>query len=813
MYPNPSVTECTLCGLETPNPPVEAEEVAGVFCCQGCLEVSRRLEDADGGEMGNYEEESAEPRSDQAADSDGADVGYLDVAGMHCTTCEAFLEKRASGQDGVVTAEASYGAGILRITYDPVKTDLPTLQQSISGMGYEVRPIEEHHADHSDDRTESRLLIGLIFGVLTMMWYVLFLYPTYLGMPPERLLLDVTGSAGSYVLWMVAVASTVVLGYTGAPILRGAWVSMRTFRPDMDLLVALAAGTAYVYSLLALSVGRTEVYFDVAVVIMVVVTVGRYYETRVRHQAGDALADLATARVQEARIQTQDGPDTVPVQSLQPTDTVIVRAGERIPVDGTVLEGRAAVDESLLTGEASPVSRAAGERVLGGTVATDGRLLIEPNPDGSSTVDRLVEVLWEVQSQHGGTQRLADRLATVFVPLVIGLAVIVGGTHLILGSTPTGALLTGLAVLVVSCPCALGLATPLAVASGLRVGLAEGVVLSDRAVIERVTDIEVIALDKTGTLTTGGMAVEEVIGAEETLTYAAAVEQYADHPIAEAIVQAAEPAEWPVRNFDRYPGLGAAATVDGTRVVVGRLELFEREGIEIPERLRVRYEGALEDGKTPTYVAWGDHAQGVIVAAGARRSAWNTVIDALAERAAQILILTGDERSAVEPIAQHPEVDEVFAEIPPEGKAEVVQRFRTDRSVAMVGDGSNDAPALGAADVGIAMGGGTDLAAQAADAVVVNDDLRTVPRVFDLTEAIRRRIRENLGWAFVYNLLAIPLAAIGLLNPLFAAIAMSASSLLVVANSSRSLLDPESGAQETAGTPRTERLTVEREPA
>lgn len=793
------VTECTLCGLPTPDPPVRGEEIAGEFCCRGCLEVSRTLEDPEAVDVSTARDQVADRGSQAAPGGEEAEVAYLDVDGMHCATCEAFLEGRANSVEGVLDADASYGAGILRVTYDPEDSDEAGLTETVSGMGYDVRPIQDYQSEDSEDETVGRLLIGIIFGVMTMMWYALFLYPTYLGVAADALLLDVTGPAGTYVLSMVAVMSTVVLGYTGAPILRGAWVSLRTTRPDMDLLVALAAGTAYVYSLVALGIGRTEVYFDVAVVIVVVVTVGRYYETRVRNQAGDALADLATARVNRARRQTDTGPETVSVETLTETDEVIVRAGERIPIDGTIIEGKAAVDESLLTGEARPVGRAPGARVLGGTVATDGRLLIRPDADGSSTLDRLVEVLWEVQSQRGGAQRVADRLATVFVPLVIVLAILAGGTHLILGSPPTAALLTGLAVLVVSCPCALGLATPLAVASGLRTALAEGVVISDRAVIERVTDTDTIALDKTGTLTTGGMAVETVSGADRTLARAAAVEQYAEHPIAEAIVSAAEAVPQPVTDFDRHPGLGAAATVDGTDVVVGRAELLEKEGMAIPESLRASYESAFEAGQAPTYVAWDDQAQGVIVAAGARRVAWNRVIDALAERADQILILTGDDRSAAEPMAEHPHVDEVFAGIPPEGKAEVVQHFQRSGSVAMVGDGSNDAPALAAADIGIAMGGGTDLAAEAADAVIVNDDLRTVPRVFDLTAAIRRRIRENLGWAFVYNIVAIPLATIGLLNPLFAAIAMSASSLLVVANSSRPLAGSDTTTDSSSG--------------
>lgn len=778
------MTDCTLCGLPTPHPPVEEDGVEGVYCCRGCLEVARSLPDPAAADR------EPEASSSVAADRvKGGTTAYYAVEGMHCATCETYLEDRAREQPAVENAEASYAAELLRVTYDGGTTDADTLAETLSGAGYRLSPVE-NAGERTDDETTSRLLVGLIFGVMGMMWYVLFLYPTYLGVPAADLLLDVSGPAGTYVLWSVAVMSGVVLAYTGAPLLRGAWVSLQAGRPNMDLLVALAAVTAYSYSLVGLIVGRTEVYFDVAVVIVVVVTVGRYYEERVRSRAGDALADLAAARVGEARRQTPHGVETVPVEALEEDDRIVIKPGERIPVDGTVVEGAAAVDESVVSGEQRPVRRSEGDEVIGGSVATDGRLVVIPRPGVESTVDRLARVLWSVQSERGGAQRFADRLASVFVPLVVLVAIIAGLIHIALGSTPTGALLTSLAVLVVSCPCALGLATPLAVASGIRSALTRGVVITDRAAIEGVAATDVVAFDKTGTLTTGGMHIDTVHGDEDGLARAAAVEQYASHPIAEAITDAADSVSRNVEGFERHPGQGAAATVEGERVVVGRAALLQKLEVSIPTELADRYREAIEHGGAPAYVAWDGAARAVIVASGELRPEWAEVIGEVAQSTDRVVVLTGDDRAAADPMENHEAVDTVYSDVPPEGKAAVIERLQADGTVAMVGDGTNDAPALGTADVGIALGSGTDLAADAADAVIVDDDLRSVPAVFELTSAIRRRIRENLGWAFCYNLVAIPLAAAGLLNPLFAAVAMGASSLLVVANSARPLAEP-----------------------
>jgi Cu2+-exporting ATPase len=817
---------CTLCDLPTPDPPVTDEdgEVEGSFCCRGCLEVARALDGMDGDRTAAAtdpdEVREALATGDGAADDPDADAGtgpsahgadtdadtdtaFVAVDGMHCATCEAFLEARATDHEGVVAAEASYPSNLVRLVYDEDRIAAADLPPVLDGAGYRARAVDE---DGEDDTTETvgRLLIGGFFGMMTMAWYVLFLYPVYLGVDPDALLLDVTGTVGAYLLWNVWVMTSIVLGYTGYPILRGAYVSLRAGRPNMDLLVALAAGTAYVYSTATLLLGGTEVYFDITTVVVMVVTLGGYYETRLKERAAGQLTELTESRVDRARRRTADCEETVPVEDVRPGDRLVVGSGERVPVDGRVIEGTAAVDESLVTGESVPVRRTAGEEVIGGGLVTEGGLVVEVAADATSTLDRLVTHLWRVRSSRSGAQRLADRLAAVFVPVVVVLAVGAAGVHALLGASPTDAFLTGLAVLVVSCPCALGLATPLAVAAGVREALDRGVVIADGDVFERATEADVVVFDKTGTLTTGEMRLHDAVGSERALARAAAVETFADHPMGRAVAEAVDPGEATVEAFERHPGRGVSGVVvdgaratagvgatpddrgspdESARVTVGRADLFE--GATIPEPFRERYERAVDAGRIPAYVGWDGAVRAVLVAGDRPRPEWESVVARVAETVDRVVVLTGDGEAAAARFRDHPAVDDVFAEVPPEAKAEVVERLRETGTTVMVGDGSNDAPALAAADLGISLESGTKLAADAADAVVTTDDLTTVPDVFDLTAATRRRIRENLGWAFCYNAVAVPVAAVGALNPLVAAVAMGASSLLVVANSAR----------------------------
>ena len=841
-----SSPRCTLCDLPTPDPPVSDAAAEGKFCCRGCLEVAKALgtdalEDRDGDELDREAIERAVAGGEN--DSDDADqtvppenafeTAYLTVDGMHCATCETFLETVSESESGVVDATASYATDTMRIRYDPESVDEEDLPSVVTGTGYTASFRGVDREPESGDVAVVRFLIGGgFFGMMAMLWYVLFLYPTYFGFQP---VVEFGQFDRLYLFTQIWLFTSVVLFYTGFPILRGAYVSLRARQPNMDLLVSLAASSAYLYSTIAMFVGRTDLYFDVTVAVIVVVTAGNYYESHIKRRAMGLLSTLAGDRIETVR--REDGTE-FGVEDVSPGDRLLVKPGERVPLDGTVREGAAAVDEAVVTGESLPVTKRPGDAVVGGSVVADSPLVIEVGDPVESTRDRLVEQLWEIQSARSGVQHLADKLATVFVPLVTVLAVAITALFLLMGASPTRAFLVGLTVLIVSCPCALGLATPLAVASGVRTAAERGIVVATETIFEDAAEVDIVALDKTGTLTEGRMQVVDVAPFDGTerdlLGTAAAVERFSEHPVADAIVERAaegsfggetvadggvvdgepsgglrgegDPASEPGHGaFDpagdgtvdagdvTIHARGVEATVDGGSLLVGHPSLFDERGWTLPEEARTRATVAAESGHVPVVVGRREspgerQVLGVVVVGDTPRAEWDEVVTELAGTGREIIVLTGDDSAAATHFESHPDVSRVFAGVPPEGKTAAIQRLRSSGVVAMIGDGSNDAPALAAADLGVAMAEGTELSADAADAVVTGRDLAAIPTLFAVSSATNRRIRQNLGWAFVYNGIAIPLALTGLLNPLFAAAAMATSSLLVVLNSSRRLL-------------------------
>ena len=798
----PAESTCRLCDLPTPQTPVSDPDVEGVFCCRGCLEVQRSLGDLDESEAEAVQEaiddRDSETDPDSAVEDGAGESAFFAVDGMHCTTCEAFIESRAETDDGIHAVEASYATDTVRVRYDPDVLEEDEIPGLLSGYGYTASRRSDGRPNDDTNEIAKFLAGGGFFGMMVMVWYALFLYPTYFGYEPVA---DFGSFDGIYVFANIWVMTSFVLFYTGWPILRGAYVSLRAGVPNMDLLVALAATSAYVYSTLAMGVGRTDLYFDVTVAIILVVTGGGYYESKIKQRAVGRLSELTEGRIEDAR--RADTGETVPIDAVESGDRLLVRPGERVPLDGTVRSGSAAVDESLITGESAPVSKRPGDRVAGGTVVTDAPIEIEVDETATSTLDRLVELLWSIQSSTPGVQRLADKLATVFVPLVIVVAAAVVGWTLLTGGSPTAAMLLGLTVLIVSCPCALGLATPLAIAAGVRTATERGIIVTTEAVFEDAPEIDTVVLDKTGTLTEGSMSVVSVHAdqPDTVLQRAEAVESLSEHPIAAAIVEYAgsEPTDGSrdaatdggtaavdPGSFDRT-SRGVSAPVGGEETVVGHPDLLRDRGIEIDDESLDRIAEIRANGDIPVVVGWAGRAQGIIAVGDTPRSEWRDAVETLsADRS--VVVLTGDEGAAADRFRNVDGVSEVFDGVPPEAKAETVRRLRNRGAVAMVGDGSNDAPALAAADLGIALGSGTQLASDAADAVIVDDDLGSVPETFAIADRTNGRIRQNLGWAFCYNGIAIPIAAAGLLNPLFAAAAMATSSTLVVANSARSLV-------------------------
>ncbi|THE66542.1 cation-translocating P-type ATPase [Salinadaptatus halalkaliphilus] len=809
------MTTCTLCELPVSDDPVTAAGVDGTFCCRGCLEINEALADVEGLEQTDLEAPTDES-TDRTVPED-AEETFLTIDGMHCGTCEGFLSLLGERESGIIELEANYATDTARVVYDSEVVSREELPTQLSGHGYSARfPDEEGDTRRRDDAIMQRLVIGAIMTLLIKPWYLFFLYPSYVGIETGIFEVDATTVFGMYFpLVMIALMTTVVLVVTGYPILRGAYVSLRVGQPNMDLLIAIAAVAAYAYSTVALAMGSTHLYYDVTVAVVMVVTIGTYYERNVKQRATDRLSELTAARAREATRRTAAGTETVSVEDLEPGDEVLVRPGDRVPIDGTVLEGTAAVDESVLTGESLPVTKGVGDDVVGGAIVTDNALVLEVGADAQSTLDRIATLLWEIQSATPGIQRFADKLATIFVPLVVTIATIVTAYHLLTGAPIADALLVGLTVLVVSCPCAMGLATPLAVASGLRDGLERGIVVTNVALFESGPDADTVVFDKTGTLTEGEMEVLETAGETDAIRKAAAVEQFSAHPAGAALVDfvdsglesdtdrgdgdpvatdggiataapaggehvTAEPTD-----FERHPGEGVSAVLEGKRVVVGTPTLVERLVGPVPGDLRETVDAAHERGRLPVVVGFDGRARAVAVVGDRERDEWREVFERVEDT--EVVVLTGDDEAATASFRDHPAVDRVFAGVPPDGKVETIRRLTGTGVTTMVGDGTNDAPALAAADVGIALDTGTARAADAADAIVTNglDDVRAV---FDLASGTRRRIRENVCWALLYNAVAIPLAALGLINPLFAALAMAASSLIVVKNSSRPVL-------------------------
>ncbi|ELZ33205.1 heavy metal translocating P-type ATPase [Halorubrum tebenquichense] len=507
-------------------------------------------------------------------------------------------------------------------------------------------------------------------------------------------------------------------------------------------------------------------------------------------------------------VEPADDATEVSVDSLAPGDRILVREGERIPVDGTLVGDDCSVKEAVVTGEALPVAKRTGDEIVGGAVVTDGAAIVEVGDPVTSSVDRITDSLWSIQSADHGIQRRADELAYRIVGLVAAVAAAVGVWTVAAGRPLSAGAMGVLLALLVASPWALGLATPLSVATSIRDAMKRGIVVLDDTIFERLRDIDVVVFDKTGTLTTGEMEVVDVDASDEALADAAALERRAAHPAAVAIVSAVKskaddaeaaqtdggriddtgttPAGRDVRDF-RTHATGVSGTVDGRDVLVGNLDLFAERGWTVTSEIQEKAREARGFGRLPVVIGRDGRADGIVVVGDNPRQGWLDTVTALHERGIEVAVLTGDDEEATDFFAEQDAVSYVFADVPPEGKTEAIRRFQRDRRVAMVGDGTNDAPALAQADLGISLGSGTALAADAADIAIVDDDLSLVETTFELARAARRRVRQNVGLAFAYNAIAIPVALVGLFNPVTAAIAVAICGGLLAVNSSRDL--------------------------
>ncbi|MDL0120960.1 heavy metal translocating P-type ATPase [Halobacterium salinarum] len=785
------MTTCTLCDLPVEDPIID-KAIDGEFCCRGCLEVARLVDNGEDVDLSITAVRDRVAAEDSQPDvPEGAETAYLSIDGMHCQTCEGFIELLAEEEDGVHEARASYATEMAQVVYDPAQIDRNAISAALSRLGYQA-----HGPDEENDSLRSRVEFGKYRAVLAavlmmpvLILYVLFIYPVYLGIYPESFLYGSTVEA--MVFGPLAVWSTLIVIGLGFPIFRGAYVSMKVGRPNMDVLIAIAVLAAYFYSLATYLTGGRDPYFDVAVMVLAIVTIGNHLESRVKRAALGNRADLTDSRVEEARRLADDSEatETIDIEACEPGDQLLVKPGERIPVDGQIVDGTAAIDEALITGESLPQRKSVGDDVLGGSIPTDNAVVVEVGPENTSTMDRLVELLWNVKSSATGVQHMVNRFAVLFVPFVLGLAVLTATGWFVLGNDLNTAIMVGVSVLVVSCPCSLGIATPLALAAATRDATDNRILVLNETVLERIDDSAVVVFDKTGTLTTGEMELVDVAGddPDEVLAMAAAVERRSSHPIAAAIDDAAPPTTRSVSSFESTDRT-VSALVDDTRVVIGHPDSFDADEWTIPAEIETAVTDAYESGNHPTAIAWEGVVRGVVTVRDTPRENWEHVVSELADADREIVVLTGDDEQMTETFANHPAVDHVFAGVRPESKEVIVQGLRERGMTTMIGDGTNDAPALASADLGIAVSSGTDLAIEAADAVVLDDRLDAVPEVFELASETRGRIKQNLVWAAGYNAIALPLAMTGVITPLIAAVMMAVSSLIVVFNSKRRLL-------------------------
>lgn len=786
--------KCALCGLEISGPAV-VREFGGEekhFCCQGCArvyEVARENGLLD--QVLPHPQEKPKRPSFAEALAQRRETARFSVTGMWCAGCASAAEQFLLRQPGVNAVDVSFAAERGRIEYDPAVVDPADALRKLDGLGYRARPLaahEEEKAERLRERTLLQLIAAAAFGMQVMLLYLVQLYPLYAAnrfdSPEVRNL--------QYVVWALA---TPVLFYGGSSFLWGTWRALRARTATMDTLVALGTLSAYGYSVYVTLAGGGEAYFDSVAMITTFVLLGRYLETLGGAQARKDIRKLLRLQPEKARRRSEEGWREIEARELLSGDTILVKPGERVPADADILEGQAAIDEALLTGESTPDSKGPGDQVFAGTVVTDNALVCRvENPVQETRLAQITRLVDQTLATKPPVQRLADRASTYFALGIIAVAVLAGLGHWLAGQTPSGALLTVVAVLVVACPCALGLATPLAMTVTLGRTTQAGILVRNVAALETASRMNRIVLDKTGTLTQGRLTVVAVevdqgseCADEELLCRAAAVEQFSGHPLATAIVQACDGRPLPKAvEFQALRGLGVSAQVgeqDETRVLVGSARLVK---VPVDSSLIARAQAHTERGETVVWVGWAERPAGFIALRDEPNPTAQDSLRRLREARVDPVMLSGDDRRTTAAIAEELGLEEYEGECSAQEKAGRIRQWQEGgERVAMVGDGVNDAPALAQSDLSITTAGGTDVAGETSDVILTRADLSLIPWFIGLSRRTRRIILENLGWAFAYNVVAVPLAALGIISPVIAAVAMATSSLLVVANSLR----------------------------
>ena len=755
------------------------------------------------------------------------DTLTLKLRGMSCASCASNVEKAIQGVPGVEECNVNFGAEQATIRYNSKKTHIEAIQKAVTDAGYGASPLQEigtneDEAEQATRRAEqqvltTKLIVGGVISVVLLVGSLPMMTGLHIPLIPMWL----------HNPWLQLILTTPVQFWCGQSFYQGAWKSVKRRAADMNTLIALGTSAAYFYSIFVTvfpgffrSQGlEPAVYYETAAIVITLILLGRLFESRAKGQTSEAIRKLIGLQAKTARLIRKGKEVDVPLQEVQVGDVVLVRPGEKIPVDGEVLDGSSTIDESMVTGESIPVKKQAGDEVIGATINKSGSFKFRASRVGKDTVlAQIVQLVQQAQGAKAPIQRLADRVTGWFVPVVIAIAIATFVIWFSLTGNLTLAMITTVEVLIIACPCALGLATPTSVMVGTGIGAQNGILIKGADSLEIAHNLQVIVLDKTGTLTEGKPVVTDYITVRGTaysneinlLRLAAAIERNSEHPLAEAVVQyaKAQGVDFPLpeaKDFEAVAGAGVQGVVNDQFVQIGTSRWMQQLGIrtEVLHSYQDTWEAA---GKTTALIAVNGELEGIVGIADALKSSSTEAVRALQRLGLEVVMLTGDNQQTADAIASEVGIKRVFAEVRPEQKAAMIQSLQTQKRgrkkkkeksnqksiVAMVGDGINDAPALAQADVGIAIGTGTDVAIAASDITLISGDLRGIVTAIQLSRATINNIRQNLFFAFIYNVAGIPLAAgilfpfTGwLLNPIIAGGAMAFSSVSVVTNALR----------------------------
>ena len=733
------------------------------------------------------------------------------ISGMHCASCVGRIEKTLGKQPGVQNVSVNLATEEARMTLDASQTDVGTLSKSIEPMGYKLHAKEHvmteahgqghYHASTSEGEVSAlrkKVLISIPIVILTAAMMLYEVLSENFGLPPS-----IPYVIEEFLHHLLPIFATYMMFAIGTPYLRGLWMFFRRGVADMDTLVGLGTMAAFLYSFvlaafeepLAPYVDITATYYDVTIVVIGLITLGKYFEARAKQKTGSAIKKLMGLQVKTATVLRNGKEETLPIDQVQKGDLVMIKPGMKIPVDGMIAEGSSFLDEAMLTGEPTPVEKKEGDKVSAGTINTSGAFTMQATGVGSETLlAHIIALVAEAQGSKAPIQRLADKISSIFVPIVLAIAFVALIVWLIIGSVPM-ALSAFVTILVIACPCALGLATPTAIMVGVGHGATQGILIKNAEVLEKLHKITTLVIDKTGTLTEGRPKVLAVsalgsMNERDALTIFASLESQSEHPLAEAVLSYAEAQgvqKRKVTGYENIPGQGLKASVDGEAYFVGSPKLISSLHLEVPRG------GKMPKGATVIYLATEKEVLLSVAIGDQIKKGAKDALAKLHSLGIRVIMATGDNKEAAQVVAKELGIDEVIAEVLPQDKlAKVTELQKKGEIVGMAGDGVNDAPALAQADVGIAMATGSDVSIETSDVALLHGDIGKIAKAVELSKATMRTVKQNLFWAFIYNIIGIPLAAgifyplFGLLlSPVFAGFAMAMSSVSVVLNSLR----------------------------